>query len=42
MKYGFRSKVSCVDAIAAITQYKRNEIVNKAQDRACSVNIGKI
>ena len=39
MQYGFRNNMSCVDAIAAITEFVRTEIDKKAQGQACFIDL---
>ena len=41
MQYGFRNNMSCVDAIAAITEFVRTEIDKKAQGQACFIDLQK-
>ena len=41
MQYGFRNNMSCVDAIAAITEFVRTEINTKAQGQACFIDLQK-
>ena len=41
MQYGFKNNMSCVDAIAAITEFNRSEIDKKAQGQACSIDLHK-
>ena len=41
MQYGFRNNMSCVDAIAAITEFIRTEIDKKAQGQACFIDLQK-
>ena len=41
MQYGFRNSMSCVDAIAAITEFVRTEIDKKAQGQACFIDLQK-
>ena len=40
-QYGFRKNTSCVDAIAAITEFIRTEIDRKAQGQACCIDLQK-
>ena len=42
MQYGFRNNLSCVDAIAAITEFIRTEKDKKAQGQACFIDLQKI
>ena len=42
MQYGFRNNMSCVDAIAAITEFIRTEKDKKAQGQACFIDLQKI
>ena len=41
MQYGFRNNMSCVDAIAVITEFVRTEIDKKAQGQACFIDLQK-
>ena len=41
MQYGFRNNMSCVDAIATITEFVRTEIDKKAQGQACFIDLQK-
>ena len=41
MQYGFRNNMSCVDAMAAITEFIRTEIDKKAQGQACFIDLQK-
>ena len=41
MQYGFRNKMSCVDAIAAITDFIRTELVKTAQNQTCFIYLQK-
>ena len=41
MQYGFINNMSCVDAIAAITEFIRTGIDKEAQDQACFIDLQK-
>ena len=41
MQYGLRNNMSCVDAIAAITEFVRTEIGKKTQGQACFIDLQK-
>ena len=41
-QYGFRNKLSCVDAMAAVTEYMLCEFGKKAQGRGCFIGLQKV
>ena len=41
MNYGFGNNMSCVDALAALTEFVRTEIDKKAQGQACFIDLQK-
>ena len=40
-QFGFRSKMSCVHAVATITEYIRNVIANKSTGQASFIDLSK-
>ena len=40
-QYGFGDELSCVDAIAAVTEYMRSEVDKKAQGTGCIIELPK-
>ena len=40
-QYGFRSRRSCADAIATVTEFMRSEIDSKATGQACFIDLQK-